>query len=123
RRTHAELVLIVATRLADLGSVDVGNADLHAIKPESISIHDACPPDGSADVELRGARLLEQSLRLLIVVSKAGIRDWPVECQHHSSKCDRECSQHQRDLLSQLPALLCLQRLAKVERLTGGLIH
>ena len=49
--------------------------------------------------------------------------DWPVECQHPSSKYDRECSQTQCDLLSQLPALLCLQRLAKVERLTGGLIH
>ena len=37
RRAHAELVFIIATRLADLWCIDVSNADLYAIKPEGIS--------------------------------------------------------------------------------------
>ena len=40
-RSISQRQLCCAFRLADLGSVDIGNADFCALNPESISVHDA----------------------------------------------------------------------------------
>lgn len=47
----AQIVFIVALRLRDLGRIDIGNPDLHALEPDRVAINDAGPTNHVADRE------------------------------------------------------------------------